>query len=119
MSFARRQPAPPTDELRVRLGENMRKHRKRLGISQHEVAFRAELHVTAISPVELGQKSPYIHTFIRLAGALGVKTDDLSAGILWVPPEKVVTPGGFDIPDDPDLAAEAAALRAKQKGRKR
>jgi transcriptional regulator with XRE-family HTH domain len=115
MSFGRRQPTPPTDELRERLGANLRRHRQRLGISQHEFAFRADTHITSISPLELGLKSPHIDTFIRLAGALEVKTDDLTEGILWVPPERIVAPGGFDVPDDPELAAEAEALRARQR----
>jgi transcriptional regulator with XRE-family HTH domain len=121
--FARRQPLPPSDELRARLGANVREHRKRLGISQEEFAFRAEIHPTAASKLEIGQTSPYIHTFIRVAGGLGVTTDDLTAGILWTPPETIITPGVFEVPDDPDLTAEVAALRAQAKqgtgGRKR
>jgi hypothetical protein len=69
------------------------------------------------------QTLPYIHTFIRVAGALGVTADDLATGILWAPAETIVTPGSFEVPDDPDLAAEAAALRAQatpgRVGRKR
>jgi hypothetical protein len=63
--------------------------------------------------LEIGQTSPYIHTFIRVAGGLGVTTDDLTAGILWTPPETVIAPGVFEVPDDPDLVAEVAALRAQ------
>jgi transcriptional regulator with XRE-family HTH domain len=101
----------------------VRKYRKRLGISQEEFAFRAEIHPTAASKLEIGQTSPYIHTFIRVAGGLGVTTDDLTAGILWSPPETVIAPGVFEVPDDPDLVAEVAALRAQANpgkgGRKR
>lgn len=112
MSFGWKQPLPPSDELRARLGTNVREHRKRLGISQEEFAFRAEMHPTAVSSLEIGQTVPYIHTFIRVAGGLGVTTDDLTAGILWTPPETIITRGGFEVPDDPDLTAEVAALRA-------
>jgi transcriptional regulator with XRE-family HTH domain len=111
MKARRRDPLPPTDELRERLGGNLRECRQRLGISQHELAFGAETHITAISPLELGQKLPRIDTFIRLAGALEAAPNDLVAGILWTPAEPIVTPGGFEIPDDPELAAEVAALR--------
>jgi transcriptional regulator with XRE-family HTH domain len=113
MSFGRKQRLPPSDELRQRLGANVRKHRKRLGISQGEFAFRAEIHPTAASKLEIGQTLPYIHTIIRVAGGLGVTTDDLSAGIFWTPPETIVTPGVFEVPDDPDLTAEVATLRAQ------
>lgn len=101
----------------------MRKYRKPLGISQEEFAFRAEIHPTAASKLEIGQTSPYIHAFIRVAGGLGVTTDDLTAGILWTPPETIITPGVFEVPDNPDLTAEVAAFRAQatrgKGGRKR
>lgn len=119
MSFGRKQPLPPSDELRQRLGANVRRHRKRLGISQEEFAFRAEIHPTAVSSLEIGQTMPYIHTFIRVAGGLGVRTDDLTSGILWTPPETIIAPGGFEVPDDPDLTAEVAALRAQATSGKR
>lgn len=108
---ARRRALPPSDALRERLGHNLRECRRRLGISQHAVAERAETHITAISPLELGQKLPRIDTFIRLAGALEAAPNDLIAGILWTPAEAIVVPGGFEVPDDPALAAEVVALR--------
>ncbi len=113
MSFGRKHRLPPSDQLRQRLGANVRKHRKRLGINQEEFAFRAEMHPTAVSQLEIGQTLPLIHTCIRVAGGLGVTTDDLTAGILWTPPETIIAPGGFEVPDDPDLTAEVAALRAQ------
>lgn len=109
----------PSDELRARLGSNIRKHRERLGISQHEVAFRAETHYTLISPLELGQKLPRIDTFIRLAGALGVTPDELIEGIAWLPAEPIVVPGTFEVPTDPELEAEIAAARKNAPGRPR
>jgi transcriptional regulator with XRE-family HTH domain len=109
--MSRRKTQLPSDELRARFAINLRKCRLRLGISQHELAFRAETHHTLISPLELGQKMPRIDTFIRLAGALGVKPNDLVAGILWAPGEAIVMPGGFEVSSDPAFAAEVAALR--------
>lgn len=111
MSFGRKPPLPPLDELRERFGVNVRRHRERLGVSQHELAFRADTHITQISPIELGQKLPRIDTFIRLAGALEVRADDLTVGILWLPAETIITPGSFDVPDNADLSAEVATLR--------
>lgn len=116
----RRRPVPPSDELRERLGLNFRAARERLGIGQEEVASRAEAHMTAISPLELGQKVPRLATFIRLAGALEQTPNELTAGILWTPAEAVVVPGSFDVPSDPKLEAEVAALReALPRGRRR
>lgn len=113
MSFGRKHRLPPSDELRQRLGANVRRHPKRLGISQEEFAFRADMHPTAVSQLEIGQTLPFVHTCIRVAGGLGVTADDLTAGILWTPPETIIAPGGFEVPDDPDLTAEVVALRAQ------
>jgi transcriptional regulator with XRE-family HTH domain len=108
-----RRSGPPSDELRARFGANLHDRRKHLGISQEELAFRAETHKTAISAQELGQTLPRIDTFIRVAGALGATPNDLTAGILWVPAEVILTPGGFDVPDDNELEAEIATLRRR------
>jgi transcriptional regulator with XRE-family HTH domain len=97
--------------LRDRLGLNLRNARERLNISQHELAFRAETHVTAISPLELGQKLPRLATFIRLAGALEITPSELTLGILWVPVEAIIVPGSFDVLSNPTLEAKATALR--------
>lgn len=119
MSRKRSDPLLSADQLQRRLGQNVREHRERLGISQHELGFRAETHPNAISPLELGQTLPRIETFIRLAGALEVTADQLSAGILWTPGEALVLPGDFEVPGDPELAAQAAALREARPTRRR
>ncbi len=106
-----RAPAPPADELRERLGANLRECRKRLGISQEEVSFRAETHATVISALELGERVPRIDTFVRVAGALEAAPGELTSGIVWTPAEAVVVPGGFEVLEDSALAAEVAALR--------
>lgn len=110
---------PPSDELRERFGVNLRECRKRLGISQWELSFRAETGLGAVSPMELGQKLPRIDTFIRMAGAVEATPNELTAGILWSPAEAIITPGGFEVPDDPELAAEIAALRESAPARGR
>ena len=115
----RRQPLPPAEELRARFGLNLSECRKCLGISQHEVSFRAETHMNAISALETGKRLVRIDTFIRLAGALEATPSELTAGILWTPAEQVVVPGGFEAPEDAELAAEVAALRkAARRGRR-
>lgn len=105
---------PPADEMRVRFGVNLRERRSRLGISQEELAFRAGLNRTIVSPLEQGKRMPRIDTVIRLAGAAESTPDELAAGILWTPTEAaVIEPGGFLVSDDPELAAEVAALRGE------
>lgn len=112
---------PSNDELRERFGMNLRACRERLGISQEELGFRAGIHPTGVGFYELGKKLPLVETFIRLSGALATTPNELAAGISWTPGEAIVTPGGFEVPDDPALAAEIAALRASayERGRRR
>ncbi len=119
--MAARKPTPPNDELREKLGQNLRECRHRLGISQEALGFRAGLPTSSVGLYELGKKQPMIATFIRLAGGLGATPSELTAGISWTPGVAIVTPGGFEVPDDPELAAEIAALRASayQRGRRR
>jgi hypothetical protein len=75
--------------------------------------------MNAISALELGRRLPRIDTFIRLTGALEGTPSELTAGILWTPAEQVVVPGGFEAPEDAELAAEVAALRkAARQGRR-
>lgn len=112
-------PIPPSDEMKERFGVNLRECRKRLGISQHELSFRAEMGLSAVSLLERGLKQPRIDTVIRLAGALKVTPNELVAGIQWMPAEVVATPGSFAVPDDSELAAEVAALRSTAAGRGR
>jgi transcriptional regulator with XRE-family HTH domain len=100
-----------TEELRQFLGGNLRKQRKRLGLSQEELAFRAQTHPSGIGPFELGKTIPIIDTMIRLAGALETTPGAFTAGVIWKPPQTFMTPGSFHVIDNPTLTAEASALR--------
>lgn len=99
--------------MKERFGVNLRECRERLGISQHELSFRAEMVLPSISLLELGKRQPRIDSFIRLAGALGVTPSELVAGIGWVPGEVVAAPGSFDVPEDPELAALRSTLAGR------
>ena len=78
-----------------RFAANTRRLREAAGLSQEELAFRADVHRTQISLIEGGHRSPRLYTLIKLAGALGASTDDLVSGITWEPFEQRV--GGFAV----------------------
>jgi transcriptional regulator with XRE-family HTH domain len=61
------------DDLRRRLGAAVRQLRQEQGLTQDELAEAAELHMTYISDLERGARSPGLTIQQRLAGALGVK----------------------------------------------
>jgi transcriptional regulator with XRE-family HTH domain len=71
----RNKPAPPQGQPlagRGVLGANIRRARKRLGLSQEDLAERADLHWTYVGSVERGERNISIDNICRLAWALGL-----------------------------------------------
>ena len=58
----------------------LRKYRKRSGMSQTELACKAQLHRTYISELENGKKNPSLQTLICLADALQIEVWQLLYG---------------------------------------
>lgn len=58
-------------------GENVRKFRRVLDISQEELAHRAELHRTYIGMIERAEKNITIVNMEKIANALEVNIEDL------------------------------------------
>jgi transcriptional regulator with XRE-family HTH domain len=74
-----------------RFGENLRRVRRREGLSQEQLAVRASLHRTEVGVLERRGRACRIDTLIQLAGAMAVAPGELLDGIAWIPgPE----PGG-------------------------
>ena len=60
------------------IGENIKKYRNKLGISQDILSKRANLAFHTIAKIEAGSTpNPTIETVKKLADALGVSLDDL------------------------------------------
>lgn len=62
-------------------GKEVARLRKRLGLSQEELAFRAEVHRTYISQLERGLKSPTLKMILRLSDALKASASKLVATV--------------------------------------
>ena len=58
-------------------GENVRKYRRKLDISQEELAHRADLHRTYIGMIERAEKNITLINMEKIANALEVKIEDL------------------------------------------
>lgn len=82
-------------EIGRHFGENLRRARKRAGISQEELAMRSSLHRTAIGFLERGQRVPRIDTLIKIASVLAIPPGELLVGIDWTPGTTARTEGGF------------------------
>ncbi len=59
------------------LGSNLRDARKRLGLTQEEVAERSGVHATEVSRIEAGKRDPRVSTLQRLATAVEVQPSQL------------------------------------------
>ena len=58
-------------------GENVRKYRRFLDISQEELAHRADLHRTYIGMIERAEKNITLVNMEKIANALQVNIEDL------------------------------------------
>ena len=63
--------------IKIKIGNNIRKYRKKLGISQEELATKAKVDLTSVSEIESGLRNTSIEMLHKLANALGVKVRDL------------------------------------------
>lgn len=95
-------------DLKGQLGNNLARCRKRAGLSQDELSFRASLHRTEISQLERGLRMARADTILRLAGALEVPVGDLFEGLVWEPGDVRLGrfalmrgDGGEEIPSEP------------------
>ena len=64
-------------ETLIKFGNVIRKLRKEKGISQEELAHRADLHRTYIGMIERAEKNLTLLNIEKLAKALDVKITDL------------------------------------------
>ena len=63
------------------LGSLVRQHRSILGISQEELALRADLDRTYISGIERGVRNPSLTSLVALAGGLDMNLSQLLEGL--------------------------------------
>ena len=71
--------------LKERFGANLKRARRRAGLSQEELALLTELHRTQISNLETGKRAPRLDTLVKLTSALGCSADELIEGLRWKP----------------------------------
>lgn len=69
----------PTARPQRALGQAIRQLRTDRGLSQEDLAYRADVHPTWVSHLESGRNNPSWATVQRLSEALGVKLSDLAA----------------------------------------
>lgn len=65
------------DEINVKFGQRVQELRKRLGVSQEQLAFQCELNRTYMGAIERGEKTPSLITVVKIAKGLGMSMKDL------------------------------------------
>jgi transcriptional regulator with XRE-family HTH domain len=97
--------SPVNPDLAQLIGENIKSVRRRVGMTQEELSFRAGLHRTEVSQLEQGLRMPRADTVIKVAGGLNVEIGELFANVAWRPAE--YASGGFKVRPRAPEAAEA------------
>lgn len=67
----------PEAELQERLGLVVRTHRRQLGLTQDELAWRSNMHRTYIADIELGARNVTLRSIVNLAKALQLTVGSL------------------------------------------
>jgi transcriptional regulator with XRE-family HTH domain len=88
-------------EIFKAVGPKIAKRREAIGLSQEELADQANLHRTAISPLELGKRGTRLVTVFRIAAVLRVTPAELLDGIYWNPDG-----GGANFIDQPPAGTD-------------
>ena len=72
-----RRPAHAIMDVRTRVGLNVQRRRRERGLTQEELAARAQIHQTYLSGVEVGKRNPSILVLERIAAALNYDIEDV------------------------------------------
>lgn len=87
----------PTPTLPERFGRNLWRCRRRVDLSQEDLAVLVGLSRPAIYGLELGQKLPRLDTILKLAAGTRVSPCVLLAEMQWRPGYYVYVGGEFEI----------------------
>lgn len=74
-----------SNALAQRFAANLKHYRKESGLSQEDLAARAEIHRSQVSALSSAKQIPKIDTLVKLAGALGIPAGDLLEGLEFEP----------------------------------
>jgi len=67
----------PKSDILIKFGEKIRELRKQQGLSQEELAFKADLHRTYIGMIERAEKNITLINIEKISNALDVNIKDI------------------------------------------
>lgn len=83
------------EEVARLFGENLRRCRRLMDMSQEELSVRASLHRTEISQLERFLREPRLGTVVKLQDSLEARPEELLKDIVWKPGS--ISYGSFQI----------------------
>lgn len=89
--------------LAERFGHNLRRRRRRAGLTQEELAGLIELHRVDIGELERGRRLPRLDTILKVSAGVEASPCVLLAGLRWAPGYYVE--GEFHVEDRPESGA--------------
>lgn len=63
------------------IGKKIKYYRKKLGISQEALAYKADIHPAYVGRLERNEKNPTIETLDRIINALGISYSEFFSDI--------------------------------------
>jgi transcriptional regulator with XRE-family HTH domain len=73
------------EEVARIFGENLKRCRRLMDMSQEELAIRAGLHRSEISMLERSLREPRLGTVVKLQSSLEATPEELLTNIVWKP----------------------------------
>lgn len=71
-------------DILIKFGERVRDLRKERGLSQEQLAFKADLHRTYIGMIERAEKNITLVNIEKIANALEISINELFNTITWI-----------------------------------
>lgn len=100
------------EELKLQIGANITQQRKRLGMTQAELAQKLNYSDKAVSKWERGESVPDVLTLADIAQQFGITVNDLVYGFGEAPQLPVEEPQPPQIPEEPAPDPEEARRKA-------
>lgn len=89
--------------LKRRFGATVRRYRQRLGLSQEELAWRADMHRTYLADVERGVRNLSLSSITRLVDAINIPLSSFFA-----------TMESIELPPPATAARKRSAVRIRR-----
>jgi transcriptional regulator with XRE-family HTH domain len=68
-------------EPKLKVGQNIRSNRKRIGLTQEALAHRCDMHPVEVGRAERGTRDLRVSTVVKLARGLGIPPCELLRGV--------------------------------------